>query len=91
MLDLTEVGALLSGSMTSEVAGEVMPSALQPWLETSALGPCQEERGMELGPCPGPPLTCQPGLDQGPWVGSQAGGRAQVEAAPLKGLLVGSC
>lgn len=56
--------------MTSKVAGEVMTIALQPWLETSALGPCQKERGMELCPRPCPSLTCQPGLDQGPEVGN---------------------
>ena len=66
MLDLMGAGALLSGSMNSEVAGEVITFALQPWLKTSALGPYQKERGMELCPCPSPSLTCQPGLGQGP-------------------------
>lgn len=40
--------------MTSEVAGEVMTSALQPWLETSALGPCQKKRGDGALPLPLP-------------------------------------
>lgn len=66
MLDVMGVGALLLSSMTSEVAGEVITFAFQPWLETTALGPCQKEREMELCPCPSPSLTCQPGLDQGP-------------------------
>ena len=66
-----------------------LPSS--PGSKTSALEPCQKKGGMELCPCPSPSLTCQPGLGQGPEEGNWAGGRAQVEVVPPKGLLVGYC
>jgi hypothetical protein len=62
ILDLMGVGDFCFQVYDLRDGHEVMTFALQPWLKTSALGPCQKERGMELCPfLPSPHLSARAG------------------------------